>query len=141
MRKFLCLGLIFFSLTACRDFVAPEPERVKIELAPFPNPVMNIVVGITYSQTMNFYVPLGTAPQVLYKVDKLSGDPNLEVGLNLSLRMNEPCMPNCDRTAWALTVVFRARNEGEVIVSVVDVSTVSKPSSFKVVAGYGGGKG
>ncbi len=148
LRRLLLLVMIFMSLplTGCtKEILAPVVEE-KIELPPFRYPVENIAVGYTYVQDVNFYAPIGVAPQIEHKVTEDPKNPaNLELWPpRLELVSNQLCEPNCTRMAWRLLVLYKATQAGEATVTIHEASNPREKISFMVIATVwddGAGKG
>lgn len=131
---FLGFALVLAS-TACTEKVLAPVVEEKIELPPFRYPVENIAVGYSYFQDVNFYAPVGVAPQIEYQVVEDRDTPaNLEVSYQLGMVPDQTCEPNCSRTAWRLVVIYKPKQAGEAIVTLWETSNPREKISFRVIA-------
>lgn len=127
--------VLMLASTACSDSPTAPVAEEKIELPPFRYPMENIAVGYTYFQDVNFYAPVGVAPQIEYRVNEDRNTPaNLEVSYQLGMVPNQICEPNCSRTAWRLVVIYTPKQAGEATVTIWESSNPREKISFRVIA-------
>lgn len=141
----MVMVILSFGLTGCtKEILAPVVEE-RIELPPFRYPVENIPVGYTFFQEVNFFAPVGVAPQIVQSVVEHPDRPaNIELSSpRVEMITNQVCEPSCSRTAWRLTVVYRPRQAGEATVTIFEATNPQAKISFRVIATVwdGGTKG